>query len=53
MFDMAFPNMLLDLNNCLPGPISDHRPMTVDLSFKDTTISASKTIDREQESGSN
>ena len=39
---MAFPNMLLDLNNCLSGPISDHSPMTVDLSFKDPTMSASK-----------
>jgi endonuclease/exonuclease/phosphatase family metal-dependent hydrolase len=32
-FAPHFPRTLLDLNNCLPEPISDHSPITVDLPF--------------------
>jgi endonuclease/exonuclease/phosphatase family metal-dependent hydrolase len=34
-FAPHFPRTLLDLNNCLPEPISDHSPITVDLPFGD------------------
>jgi hypothetical protein len=34
-FEPHFPRTLLDLNNCLPEPISDHSPMTVDLPFRE------------------
>ena len=30
-----FTRTFTDLNNCLPEPISDHSPMTVDLPFYD------------------
>jgi hypothetical protein len=30
-----FAQTLTDLNNCLPEPISDHSPMTVDLPFRE------------------
>ena len=30
-----FPRVLADLNNCLPEPISDHSPITVDLPFRE------------------
>src|SRR3954463_13902523 len=32
-----FPRVLSDLNNCLPEPISDHSPITVDLPFREPT----------------
>lgn len=32
-FAPQFPQTLTDLNNCLPEPISDHSPITVDLPF--------------------
>jgi endonuclease/exonuclease/phosphatase family metal-dependent hydrolase len=32
-FAPHFGRTLIDLNNCLPEPISDHSPMTVDLPF--------------------
>ena len=35
LFAPAFARSMGDLNNCLPQPISDHSPMTVDLPFKD------------------
>ena len=35
LFAPAFPRTLGDLNNCLPEPMSDHSPMTVDLPFKE------------------
>jgi hypothetical protein len=34
-FAPHFPRTLLDLNNCLPEPSSDHSPITVDLPFGD------------------
>jgi len=37
LFAPHFARTLYDLNNCLPLPISDHSPMTVDLPFKDPT----------------
>ena len=33
VFAPHFPRTMSDLNNCLPEPISDHSPMTVDLPF--------------------
>jgi len=33
VFAPHFARTMSDLNNCLPGPISDHSPMTVDLPF--------------------
>jgi hypothetical protein len=30
-----FGRTLVNLSNCLPVPISDHSPMTVDLPFKE------------------
>ena len=36
-FAPHFPRTLVDLNNCLPEPISDHSPMTVDLPFHEPT----------------
>jgi endonuclease/exonuclease/phosphatase family metal-dependent hydrolase len=35
VFAPHFPRTLSDLNNCLPEPISDHSPMTVDLPFNE------------------
>jgi hypothetical protein len=35
LFAPQFSRTLTDLNNCLPEPISDHSPMTVDLPFKE------------------
>jgi endonuclease/exonuclease/phosphatase family metal-dependent hydrolase len=32
-----FPRVLADLNDCLPEPISDHSPITVDLPFREPT----------------
>ena len=37
LFAPHFARTLADLNNCLPQPISDHSPMTVDLPFKAPT----------------
>jgi hypothetical protein len=37
LFAPHFPRTLVDLNNCLPEPISDHSPMTVDLPFHEPT----------------
>ena len=33
LFAPHYARTMVDLNNCLPGPISDHSPMTVDLPF--------------------
>jgi endonuclease/exonuclease/phosphatase family metal-dependent hydrolase len=37
VFAPHFPRTLADLNNCLPEPISDHSPITVDLPFGEPT----------------
>ena len=43
LFAPHFARTLSDLNNCLPEPISDHSPMTVDLPFQEPALpSASK-----------
>jgi endonuclease/exonuclease/phosphatase family metal-dependent hydrolase len=39
VFAPHFPRTFTDLNNCLPEPISDHSPMTVDLPFHDVAKS--------------
>jgi endonuclease/exonuclease/phosphatase family metal-dependent hydrolase len=36
-FAPHFARTMSDLNNCLPEPIADHSPMTVDLPFHDST----------------
>jgi hypothetical protein len=33
LFAPHYARTMVDLNNCLPEPISDHSPMTVDLPF--------------------
>jgi endonuclease/exonuclease/phosphatase family metal-dependent hydrolase len=38
LFAPHFARTLVNLNNCLPEPISDHSPMTVDLPFHETTL---------------
>ena len=38
LFAPHFPRTLYDLNNCLPDPISDHSPMTVDLPFNEPKL---------------
>ena len=38
VFAPHFARTLSDLNNCLPEPISDHSPMTVDLAFTEPTL---------------
>jgi hypothetical protein len=35
-----------DLNNCLPEPISDHSPMTVDLPFNEPEVPQQKMTHR-------
>jgi endonuclease/exonuclease/phosphatase family metal-dependent hydrolase len=35
LFAPQFARTLVDLNNCLPTPISDHSPMTIDLPFNE------------------
>lgn len=35
LFEPHFARTMTDLNNCLPEPISDHSPMTIDLPFKE------------------
>jgi len=42
LFAPHFGRTLSDLNNCLPQPISDHSPMTVDLPFHEPTQLAVK-----------
>ena len=42
LFAPHFARTLVDLNNCLPEPISDHSPMTVDLPFKEPVGLAGK-----------
>jgi endonuclease/exonuclease/phosphatase family metal-dependent hydrolase len=37
-----FARTLSDLNNCLPEPISDHSPMTVDLPLQEPTVPQQK-----------
>jgi endonuclease/exonuclease/phosphatase family metal-dependent hydrolase len=37
LFAPHFARTLMDLNNCLPEPISDHSPITVDLPFREPT----------------
>ena len=38
IFAPHFARTMSDLNNCLPEPISDHSPMTVDLPFQEPKI---------------
>jgi endonuclease/exonuclease/phosphatase family metal-dependent hydrolase len=40
VFAPHFARTMPDLNNCLPEPISDHSPMSVDLPFREPTITA-------------
>jgi endonuclease/exonuclease/phosphatase family metal-dependent hydrolase len=42
-FAPHFARTLVDLNNCLPEPISDHSPMTVDLPFREPRELSAKT----------
>ena len=42
IFAPHFGQTLVDLNNCLPEPISDHSPMTVDLPFQEPSALALK-----------
>ena len=37
-FEPHFARTMSDLNNCLPEPISDHSPMTVDLPFNEPKL---------------
>jgi endonuclease/exonuclease/phosphatase family metal-dependent hydrolase len=37
LFAPHYARTMVDLNNCLPEPISDHSPMTVDLPFHEPT----------------
>lgn len=43
LFAPHFARTLYDLNNCLPDPISDHSPMTVDLPFNEPKFSHNAT----------
>ena len=45
LFAPHFARTLVDLNNCLPVPISDHSPMTVDLPFREPSGLAAKRKD--------
>jgi endonuclease/exonuclease/phosphatase family metal-dependent hydrolase len=47
MFAPHFARTMGDLNNCLPEPISDHSPITVDLPFHEPEKSAVKLTQRE------
>jgi len=40
VFAPHFARTMSDLNNCLPEPISDHSPMTVDLPFREPKTAA-------------
>jgi hypothetical protein len=42
LFAPHFARSLGDLNNCLPEPISDHSPMTVDLPFGEPDLQLKK-----------
>jgi len=42
IFAPHFGQTLADINNCLPEPISDHSPMTVDLPFQEPSALALK-----------
>jgi endonuclease/exonuclease/phosphatase family metal-dependent hydrolase len=42
VFAPHFPRVLADLNNCLPEPISDHSPITVDLPFHEPVVTTVK-----------
>jgi hypothetical protein len=42
VFAPHFARTLTDLNNCLPTPISDHSPMTVDLPFHEPSAAPAK-----------
>jgi endonuclease/exonuclease/phosphatase family metal-dependent hydrolase len=42
LFAPHFARTLGDLNNCLPEPISDHSPMTVDLPFQEPDLRPKK-----------
>jgi len=41
-FEPHFARTMSDLNNCLPEPISDHSPMTVDLPFNEPKLQQRK-----------
>jgi endonuclease/exonuclease/phosphatase family metal-dependent hydrolase len=45
-FAPHFARTMGDLNNCLPEPISDHSPMTVDLPFNEPIVPQQKTTHR-------
>jgi hypothetical protein len=45
-FAPHFARTMGDLNNCLPEPISDHSPMTVDLPFNEPKVPQQKTTHR-------
>ena len=38
LFEPHFARTMSDLNNCLPNPIADHSPMTVDLPFNEPKL---------------
>jgi endonuclease/exonuclease/phosphatase family metal-dependent hydrolase len=42
IFAPHFGRSLSDLNNCVPEPISDHSPMTVDLPFREPDLQLKK-----------
>jgi endonuclease/exonuclease/phosphatase family metal-dependent hydrolase len=41
-FEPHFARTMTDLNNCLPEPIADHSPMTVDLPFNEPKLQRPK-----------
>jgi hypothetical protein len=41
-FEPHFARTMTDLNNCLPEPIADHSPMTVDLPFNEPKLQQPK-----------
>ena len=41
-FEPHFARTMTDLNNCLPEPIADHSPMTVDLPFNEPKLEQPK-----------
>jgi endonuclease/exonuclease/phosphatase family metal-dependent hydrolase len=45
-FEPHFARTMSDLNNCLPEPISDHSPMTVDLPFNEPKLPLNKMAQR-------
>jgi len=47
VFAPHFARTMNDLNNCLPEPISDHSPMTVDLPFQEPAKLAEKSPGRQ------